>query len=121
MLVLFWDYALVLPFSLPYTRGHVGVVQVCIMLHSGSRGLGHQVATDALTAMDRAMSRDGIKVNDRQLACTRIHSKVPPAPEQIMQSQLRFLRSYPVGSNLLLSSLLSSILAACHVMSWRTT
>lgn len=53
--------------------------QVCIMLHSGSRGLGHQVATDALTAMDRAMSRDGIKVNDRQLACTRINSKVPPA------------------------------------------
>ncbi len=44
VLVLFWDYALVLHFSLPYTRGHVGVVQVCIMLHSGSRGLGHQVA-----------------------------------------------------------------------------
>ncbi len=56
------------------------MMQVCIMLHSGSRGLGHQVATDALTAMDRAMSRDGIKVNDRQLACTRINSKVPPAP-----------------------------------------
>ncbi len=46
------------------------------MLHSGSRGLGHQVATDALTTMDKAMSRDGIKVNDRQLACTRINSKV---------------------------------------------
>ncbi|EIE26782.1 UPF0027-domain-containing protein [Coccomyxa subellipsoidea C-169] len=49
--------------------------QVCIMLHSGSRGLGHQVATDALTTMDKAMSRDGIIVNDRQLACTRINSK----------------------------------------------
>ena len=49
--------------------------QVCVMIHSGSRGLGHQVATDALTSMERAMSRDGIVVNDRQLACARIQSQ----------------------------------------------
>merc|ERR1711881_322262 len=48
--------------------------QVCIMIHSGSRGLGHQVATDALVEMERAMERDGIKTNDRQLACARISS-----------------------------------------------
>ncbi len=48
--------------------------QVCIMIHSGSRGLGHQVATDALTAMEQAMSRDGIVTNDKQLACARINS-----------------------------------------------
>ena len=51
------------------------VGQVCVMIHSGSRGLGHQVATDALTLMERAMSRDGILVNDRQLACARIQSQ----------------------------------------------
>ena len=51
------------------------VGQVCVMIHSGSRGLGHQVATDALTSMERAMSRDGILVNDRQLACARIQSQ----------------------------------------------
>uniref|UniRef100_A0A7R9TXY5 RNA-splicing ligase RtcB homolog n=1 Tax=Prasinoderma coloniale TaxID=156133 RepID=A0A7R9TXY5_9VIRI len=51
------------------------VGQVVVMLHSGSRGLGHQVATDALTAMERAMKRDGISVNDRQLACARIGSQ----------------------------------------------
>lgn len=51
------------------------VGQVVVMLHSGSRGLGHQVATDALTAMERAMKRDGIAVNDRQLACARIGSQ----------------------------------------------
>ncbi|CAD7958592.1 unnamed protein product [Amoebophrya sp. A25] len=50
------------------------VGQVCIMIHSGSRGLGHQVATDALVEMERAMERDGIKTNDRQLACARISS-----------------------------------------------
>jgi tRNA-splicing ligase RtcB len=49
--------------------------QVCVMVHSGSRGLGHQVATDALTEMERAMSRDKIHTNDKQLACARINSK----------------------------------------------
>ena len=49
--------------------------QVVIMIHSGSRGLGHQVATDALTTMERAMARDGIRVNDRQLACAHIGSQ----------------------------------------------
>ncbi|TKR93373.1 hypothetical protein L596_007844 [Steinernema carpocapsae] len=51
---------------------HVG--QVCVMLHCGSRGLGHQVATDSLVAMEKAMARDNIRVNDRQLACARISS-----------------------------------------------
>lgn len=49
--------------------------QVCVMIHSGSRGLGHQVATDALVAMERAMTRDKIRTNDRQLACARIDSQ----------------------------------------------
>ena len=51
------------------------VGQVCVMIHSGSRGLGHQVATDSLVAMEKAMARDGIAVNDRQLACARISSQ----------------------------------------------
>ncbi|KRT81273.1 hypothetical protein AMK59_5781 [Oryctes borbonicus] len=48
--------------------------QVCVMIHSGSRGFGHQVATDALADMEKAMKRDKIKTNDRQLACARITS-----------------------------------------------
>jgi len=48
--------------------------QVVVMIHSGSRGLGHQVATDALVQMEAAMERDQILVNDRQLACARISS-----------------------------------------------
>jgi len=48
--------------------------QVCVMLHSGSRGLGHQVATDALVEMERAMAREHITINDRQLACAKISS-----------------------------------------------
>ena len=34
-----------------------------------------QVATDALVSMEKAMKRDNIEVNDRQLACARIQSK----------------------------------------------
>ncbi|OQR76162.1 tRNA-splicing ligase RtcB-like [Tropilaelaps mercedesae] len=49
--------------------------KVCLMIHSGSRGFGHQVATDALLQMEQAMKRDNIEVNDRQLACARIQSK----------------------------------------------
>jgi tRNA-splicing ligase RtcB len=51
------------------------VGQVLVMIHSGSRGLGHQVATDALVEMESAMARDAILVNDRQLACARIGSR----------------------------------------------
>ncbi|XP_023329182.1 tRNA-splicing ligase RtcB homolog [Eurytemora carolleeae] len=49
--------------------------QVVLMIHCGSRGFGHQVATDALVSMEKAMKRDKIEVNDRQLACARINSK----------------------------------------------
>ncbi len=48
---------------------------MCIMIHCGSRGLGHQVATDALVLMEKAMKRDKIEPNDRQLACARINSQ----------------------------------------------
>eukprot|EP01112_Ceratiomyxa_fruticulosa_P018461 TRINITY_DN589_c0_g2_i2.p1 TRINITY_DN589_c0_g2~~TRINITY_DN589_c0_g2_i2.p1 ORF type:complete len:262 (-),score=33.52 TRINITY_DN589_c0_g2_i2:180-965(-) len=49
--------------------------QICIMVHCGSRGLGHQVATDYLKVMETIMSKQKIKLNDRQLACVRINSK----------------------------------------------
>ncbi len=51
---------------------HAG--QVVVMIHSGSRGLGHQVCTDHVAAMDGAMSRYGIAVPDRQLACVPVDS-----------------------------------------------
>jgi tRNA-splicing ligase RtcB len=39
------------------------------MFHCGSRGFGHQVATDYLRAFDQAMRAYGITVRDRELAC----------------------------------------------------
>jgi len=43
--------------------------QVTILIHSGSRGLGHQVCTDYVKRMDAAMRRYAIELPDRQLAC----------------------------------------------------
>jgi tRNA-splicing ligase RtcB len=43
--------------------------QVCVMLHSGSRGVGHQTCTDHLKVIDRLAPTLGIRVPDRQLVC----------------------------------------------------
>jgi len=48
---------------------------VCMMIHSGSRGLGHQIASETVTKMESLQGQMGIKVNDRQLVCARIQSK----------------------------------------------
>lgn len=48
--------------------------QIVVLIHSGSRGLGHQVCTDYLDLMDGSMKKYGIKVVDRQLACVPIAS-----------------------------------------------
>ncbi len=47
---------------------------VTVMVHCGSRGLGHQVCTDYLAQMGVAMRKYGLSVPDRQLACVPIDS-----------------------------------------------
>jgi len=48
--------------------------QITVMIHSGSRGLGHQVCTDHLRVMGEATRKYGITLPDRQLACAPIDS-----------------------------------------------
>ena len=48
--------------------------QVVILIHSGSRGLGHQVCTDYVGLMNQVMPKYGINLPDRQLACAPIQS-----------------------------------------------
>jgi tRNA-splicing ligase RtcB (3'-phosphate/5'-hydroxy nucleic acid ligase) len=48
--------------------------QVTVLIHSGSRGLGHQVCTDYVRRMDAAIGKHGIELPDRQLACAPISS-----------------------------------------------
>jgi tRNA-splicing ligase RtcB len=47
---------------------------VCVMVHSGSRGLGYQVCDDALKHLRNAPAKYGIHLPDRQLACAPIDS-----------------------------------------------
>ncbi|MDP3917413.1 MAG: intein-containing RctB family protein [Nanoarchaeota archaeon] len=49
--------------------------QVVIMVHCGSRGFGHQIATDYLKIFNDAMGKYNIKVYDRELACAPFKSK----------------------------------------------
>ena len=48
---------------------------VTVMIHCGSRGLGHQVCTDFLEVLNRAVRKYNISLPDRQLACAPISSK----------------------------------------------
>src|SRR5262249_17892617 len=47
---------------------------VCVMIHSGSRGLGYQVCDDALAMLRKAPEKYGIALPDRQLACAPVDS-----------------------------------------------
>lgn len=48
--------------------------QITVLIHTGSRGLGHQVCSDFLALMDAAEARYGITLPDRQLACVPLSS-----------------------------------------------
>jgi tRNA-splicing ligase RtcB len=45
-----------------------------LLIHTGSRGLGHQVCTDWVRSMDAVMTRHGISLPDRELACAPFES-----------------------------------------------
>jgi len=48
--------------------------QIIVMIHTGSRGGGHQIASDYLRKMEVAYRKYGIELPDRQLACAPIDS-----------------------------------------------
>jgi len=50
--------------------------EVVVSIHCGSRGLGHQIATDYLPRMVKAAQREGIELPERELACASITSDV---------------------------------------------
>jgi tRNA-splicing ligase RtcB (3'-phosphate/5'-hydroxy nucleic acid ligase) len=61
----------------PATAASLGITgqdQIVVMVHCGSRGFGHQVASDYLKVFTRAMRRYGISVKDQQLACAPFRS-----------------------------------------------
>jgi len=67
--VRFFDPPLASSFGIVYPD------QVMVMIHCGSRGFGHQICTDYLRSFETGMSRFGIHVRDRDLACLPFRSK----------------------------------------------
>src|SRR5207248_11681336 len=49
--------------------------RVCVMIHCGSRGAGHQICTDHLARMEKAADRYHVDLVDRQLAATPVTSR----------------------------------------------
>jgi tRNA-splicing ligase RtcB len=63
--------------------------ELCVMIHTGSRGFGHQICDDFLGVMEDALPKYGITLPDRQLAC---------APTQSAEAQ-RYLKAMCCGAN----------------------
>jgi len=61
-----WDAATVM--------GINDVGQVLLLIHTGSRGFGHEVCTDYVRLLGEAVKRYGISLPDRQLACAPVQS-----------------------------------------------
>lgn len=49
---------------------------LAITVHCGSRGCGHQIATDYLQEMERYIKQNSVNLPDRQLACAPLNSKL---------------------------------------------
>ena len=50
------------------------VGQVLVLIHTGSRGFGHQVCSDYVDLLGQTVKRYGINLPDRQLACAPVQS-----------------------------------------------
>ncbi len=48
--------------------------QLVVSIHSGSRGLGHQVCSDYVRSLQSAVQKYGIRLPDRELVCAPFHS-----------------------------------------------
>ncbi|MCL5261431.1 MAG: RtcB family protein [Gammaproteobacteria bacterium] len=64
--------------------------QVTVMIHTGSRGLGHQVCTDYVKLMLKNQQEYGIYLADRQLACAPFNSKAGQEYFQAMAAAANF-------------------------------
>lgn len=50
--------------------------QITVTVHCGSRGCGHQIATDYLQAMEHYVKENSVDLPDRQLACAPLNSRI---------------------------------------------
>lgn len=64
--------------------------QVVVMIHTGSRGFGHQVCTDYVSKMNKSINTFKIKLRDRELACAPFNSAIGQEYFQAMAAAANF-------------------------------
>jgi tRNA-splicing ligase RtcB len=57
------------------TFGITGLNQIVAWIHTGSRGYGHQIASDYIRVMDRAVRKYNIRIPARELGCAPLKSR----------------------------------------------
>jgi len=88
---------------------------ICVMIHSGSRGLGYQVCDDALAMLRKAPEKYGIALPDRQLACAPVHS---PEGQRYIAS-MRAAANYAWCNRQLLMTQARQVFAEVFGRSWQ--
>lgn len=90
--------------------------QVCVMIHSGSRGLGYQVCDDALLSLRGVPEKYGIALPDRQLACAPVFS---PEGERYLGT-MRAAANYAWCNRQLLMGQAREVFAEYFGRSWQS-
>jgi tRNA-splicing ligase RtcB len=88
--------------------------QVCVMIHSGSRGLGYQVCDDALAVFRNCPEKYGFELPDRQLACAPVES--PEGRKYI--AQMRAAANYGFCNRQLLMQQAREVFSRVFGRSW---
>ena len=89
---------------------------ICVMIHSGSRGLGYQVCDDALKKLRNVPAKYGIELPDRQLACAPVDS-----PEgQGYLGAMRCAANFAWANRQLLMWQTREVFADFHGRSWES-
>jgi tRNA-splicing ligase RtcB len=89
---------------------------ICVMIHSGSRGLGYQVCDDALKKLRHVPAKYGIQLPDRQLACAPVES--PEGQEYL--GAMRAAANYAWANRQLLMWQTREVLADFFGRSWES-
>jgi tRNA-splicing ligase RtcB len=89
---------------------------ICVMIHSGSRGLGYQVCDDALKKLRHVPAKYGIQLPDRQLACAPVDS--PEGQEYL--GAMRAAANYAWANRQLLMWQTREVLADFFGRSWES-
>jgi tRNA-splicing ligase RtcB len=88
--------------------------QVCVMIHSGSRGLGYQVCDDALAVFRNCPAKYNIELPDRQLACAPVDT--PEGRKYI--AAMRAAANYGFCNRQLLMQQAREVFASVFGRSW---